>query len=128
MEEVQKLGKHFAEGPLKTCLKPQALERLHWHKNEGHTTVLISANLSFYLVPWGQSQGFSHIIASELAVDNQQRVTGKLSGPNCYGQEKVVRLQKLLGPKSNYILYAYGDSPGDKELLELADFPFFRTF
>jgi phosphoserine phosphatase len=45
---------------------------------------------------------------------------------NCFGPEKVARLTKLLGPKNQYTLYAYGDSRGDRELLELADFKYYR--
>lgn len=37
-------------------------------------------------------------------------------------------MQEYLGPDKEYQLYVYGDSRGDKEVLELADFPFYRKF
>ena len=45
-------------------------------------------------------------------------------GKNCWGTEKVRRLQELVGSKEGYVLYAYGDTRGDRELLEYADHPF----
>jgi phosphoserine phosphatase len=69
-----------------------------------------------------------YVLASELAIDSQNCITGKLQGKNCWGEEKVAQLNELFGSKDNYILYAYGNSRGDKELLELADYPFYRTF
>jgi phosphoserine phosphatase len=58
----------------------------------------------------------------------QGLITGKLTGFNCWGAEKVNRLLNALGPKSSFYLYAYGDSEGDQALLNLADQAFFRIF
>lgn len=67
------------------------------------------------------------VLASKLET-NQQTITGKLQGNNCRGKEKVKRLQEIFGDKNNYFLYAYGDSLGDKELLEYADVSFYKPF
>lgn len=45
-------------------------------------------------------------------------LTGKFATPNCYGMEKVVRLKKEI---EDYSLTVYGDSRGDKELMEIAN-------
>jgi phosphoserine phosphatase len=42
--------------------------------------------------------------------------------------EKVNRLNSLLGELTEYRLYVYGDSSGDKEMLAIADKPYYRTF
>lgn len=124
--EVESFGKVFAEGTLESLLNVKAMDKFKWHKSQGHTCVLISANLSFYLFPWAQNAGFDHAITSCAAINEKGRITGKLEGLNCYGPEKVKRLKELMGDKSNYTLYAYGDSQGDAELLNYADFPFYR--
>ena len=72
--------------------------------------------------------GFDEIITSECQFDDRRILTGKLRGLNCWGPEKVRRLNEKMGPRDQYTLYAYGDSQGDRELLAFADFPFFRTF
>ncbi|MCW8829046.1 MAG: HAD-IB family hydrolase, partial [Gammaproteobacteria bacterium] len=51
---------------------------------------------------------------------------GCYDGENCYGAEKIRRLQSLLGERAGYDLYAYGDSRGDRELLALADHAYYK--
>lgn len=127
IQELQEYGQKFAHGPLAHRLKPQALERLKWHQAQGHTCILISANLDVFLNPWGKMMGFEHIITTRVNAPNGF-VNGKLVGKNVWGPEKARRLIELLGPKSGYELYAYGDSRGDRELLALADHPHYRGF
>ncbi len=124
--EFNRLGEAFASGPLDRHLKPEAMERLKWHQDQGHRCILISASLDTYLTPWAKRHGFSDVIASEAAVEKGV-VTGRLKGLNCWGPEKTRRLKELLG-QAPYELYAYGNSRGDKELLEMADRPFFKCF
>ncbi len=126
IEEIRKLGKDFAYGKLNRLVKPEGLERLQWHLNQGHRCILISASLDIYLHPWANYTGFQDVISSRLESDNKGLATGKLIGKNCRGSEKVRRLLELVGPRENFCLYAYGDSEGDKELLEIADFPYYR--
>jgi phosphoserine phosphatase len=49
-------------------------------------------------------------------------------GNNCRGAEKLSRLKELLGGWDGYQIYAYGNSAGDREMLQAADFPFYRCF
>jgi phosphatidylglycerophosphatase C len=128
LSEIEQMGKAFASHQLMNLIRPQGWERFQWHKNQGHTCILISANMSFFLSPFGASEGFDAVIASQAETDSIGQITGKLIGLNCYGQEKVRRLEQFLGKRSDYVLYAYGDSKGDKELLAFADHPFYRTF
>jgi len=53
-------------------------------------------------------------------------LTGKLIGQNCRGVEKAVRIQKWCqdsGMTPKDLVYAYGDSSGDVQLLELFSHP-----
>ncbi|WP_059360450.1 HAD family hydrolase [Parachlamydia acanthamoebae] len=128
IEKVAELGRAFAEQILDSKIRPKGAEKIQWHLAQGHRCVLVSANLEIYLRPWALAHGFSDIVASELELTQNKRITGQLAGKNCWGPEKTKRLEQLLGPKEGYVLYAYGDSRGDQELLELADYPFYRTF
>jgi phosphoserine phosphatase len=56
------------------------------------------------------------------------RLTGRFLTKNCYGQEKVRRVTQVLPKRDNYILVAYGDSRGDKELLDYADVRHYKPF
>lgn len=122
LAKVELPGEKFAKEKLPLLIRKDAYQRLKSHQAEGHICVLISANLSFYLEPWGKQEGLDSVLTSRLEVKNQV-ITGKLQGKNCWGEEKVRRLEEVYGPKEGYILYAYGDSRGDQELLELADYP-----
>jgi phosphatidylglycerophosphatase C len=127
-EDLQALGQQYANHRLDYSLKPQAMQRLAWHQAQGHRCILVSASLEFYLKPWALRHGFEAVLASLLELTPTGHLTGKLIGLNCWGPEKIRRLVEYLGPKENYRLYVYGDSRGDRELLEYADYPFYRTF
>lgn len=127
LEQVQNLGKAFAKEKLDKLIKPEALARLLWHLSFGHRCILISANLDVYLEPWAKNAGFDDIICSQCEVSPQGTLTGRLQGANCWGPEKLRRLNELLGPREGYTLYAYGDSRGDQELLSIADYAYYCT-
>lgn len=121
------VGANFARERLPALVRPEAIARLNWHREQRHRCVLVSASLQLYLQPWANAVGFDHVIGSELELRSGRFVTGRLAGGNCHGAEKLRRLQQLLGPRSGYYLYAYGDSRGDSELLAAADSAYFRT-
>jgi len=128
IETLRSEGKKFAKGPLKKIVKQDALDELKKQQAQGARCILVSANLDVYLDEFAKLYGFHDCIASKVDFDGQGLVTGYLQGLNCREIEKVRRLEQLLGPRDDYILYAYGDSDGDKEMLEFADFPFYRKF
>ena len=67
--------------------------------------------------------GFDHVIAVGLESDADGTLTGELAGPNVRGPEKAVRLRRWLGDDRPEMLWAYGNSSGDTELLAMADVP-----
>jgi phosphatidylglycerophosphatase C len=126
MDELQQVGESFAVRIMPGLLRQESLHRFAWHKRQGHRCVVISASLELYVRPWAQKAGFDDVIATRLESQGDGHVTGKLSGSNCYGIEKVRRLEALLGARNSYSLHAYGDSRGDTELLAFADYPYYR--
>jgi phosphatidylglycerophosphatase C len=102
--------------------------RLDWHRRAGHQIVIVSASPTLYVEPTGRRLGVDAVLATELEVGSDERLTGKLSGRNCRGDEKATRLRAWLEaswpaavdhPRPR--LWAYGDSRGDTQMLELAD-------
>lgn len=124
-QKLSEQAEMFSYISLSHFLRPEALKRLHWHQGKNHHCILVSAGLELYLKPWADTMGLE-VSATRLQVHNG-RVNGKIDGKNCYGPEKVKRLLDRFGPKESFKLYAYGDSEGDRELLALADYPFYRT-
>jgi len=125
-EKLCELGATFAKRRLNYHVKPEALRRIEWHQSQGHRCILVSAAVDAYIEPWGRSVGFDDVLCSVVEVDDRGCVTGALNGLNCRGPEKTRRLEQLLGARSGYTLYAYGDSKGDMEMLASADYPFYR--
>ncbi len=102
-------------------LRSDGTARIRWHQTRGHEVVLVSASLTAYLAPLARRLGIDAVLATRLEVDTTSgRLTGRLSGPNVRGPEKVVRLQQWLDGADTE-LWAYGDSSGDNELLARAD-------
>ena len=108
-------------------IRPAAIERVNWHKKQGHRLVMVSASLDLYLKPIAEKLGFHDLLCTMLSVNNHL-FDGQLLGGNCRGTEKVRRLETLQGPLSEYELFAYGDSAGDREMLAVATHPHYRVF
>lgn len=126
MDVLRERAELFAATGLPRLIRQEALRRLGWHKRHGHRCVVISASLELYVKPWAISAGFDDVIATHIEILPDGRTTGRLAGPNCFGIEKVRQLEALLGGRSRYTLYAYGDSRGDKELLAAADHGYYQ--
>lgn len=113
-------------------LRVDAVNRIEWHRAQGHRLVLVSSTLDLYLAIVARDLGFDDLLCTRLAVargaDGVERFTGGLDGADCTGAEKLRRLQALVGDLGDVDLHAYGDSAGDRELLAAADHAHFRPF
>ncbi|MEM1170759.1 MAG: HAD family hydrolase [Cyanobacteria bacterium P01_H01_bin.35] len=126
-KQLNQIGEQFAVQQIPKLLRPEGIQRLQWHQNQGHLTILVSASLEIYLFPWTKKMSFNQVIGTRLETDSGV-VTGRILGKNCYGSEKVERLKAILGNLNQYCIYAYGDSRGDRQLLDIANYPYYRTF
>lgn len=112
-------------------LRPAALERIEWHRAQGHVLVLASASVDLYVEPLARALGFEHVACTRPALaagPSGARYDGHLAGEDCTGAAKVRCLEAMLGPLSRVELHAYGDSRGDRELLAVAQHPHWRPF
>ncbi len=123
--DVDAAGEAFATVLAQSWLRPDTLARLRWHQESEHEIVLVSASFTAYLLPLARHLGADAVLGTELAVDHDGLLTGRLAGVNCRGAEKVRRLHAWLGERhgdrANVEIWAYGDSLGDRELLADAD-------
>lgn len=117
----------FSLQSIPAMLRNAAIARLQFHRAQGHTIIILSASLEAWIRPWAESAGIEHVLGSQPAIANEL-ITGGLLGQNCHGAEKVRRLSELFPDRSSYTLYAYGDSHGDRQLLDFADYAYYRRF
>lgn len=104
-------------------LRDDVVERLRWHKANEHRVVVVSASFDAYVRPVAEHLGADAVLATRWDVDTcSGLLTGGLDGPNVRGHEKALRLQDWCNGGSR-VGFAYGDSPGDAEMLAMADHP-----
>lgn len=123
---LENKAKNFALTKLHKYIKPVIYAKIEWHREHGHDLYLVSANLGIYLRYWAALHKIERVIATELEVDHEKYMTGKLASRNCYGEQKIIRLEKYLREnnlKYDYS-YGYGNSAGDYELLQYVDEPY----
>ena len=121
-----KVANEYSLVHIDKIVRPKAIEKINWHKNQGHKVVVVSASIEFWLRPWCEKNGLE-LIATKLEIKDDI-VTGKLLTKNCYGIEKVNRIKELYNLEKYDYIYAYGDSSGDKQMLELAHEKFYKPF
>jgi phosphatidylglycerophosphatase C len=126
-ELIDSAAERFSRIVLENWLREETVATLKRHQQQGHRTGIVSASYGHYLRPIGEVLGVDFVIASELEIGTDRRATGRLIEGNCRGPEKSRRLKNWL--RENHLesvaLYAYGDSEGDRELLEMSDHPHF---
>ena len=126
-QQREHLLQHSLAHALWQRLRPEALARLDWHRREGHRLVIVSASPRCLLEPIAERLAVE-LIATETS-DPCSGAPIELRSPNCKGPEKIRRLQQWLQePLSRAELHAYGDSRGDRELLQSAAEPHWRSF
>ena len=114
------LGEEFGT-ELDMMRNEPTIQRLQEHVAKGDTVYVISASLPEWVEPWCSALGVNAVLATEIEVNDQGRITGRFKSKNCFGPEKVSRLLEKEPDRDSYVLHAYGDSRGDKELIEFAD-------
>lgn len=125
--DFQLLCENYSKEKLLKLFRKNALRKIQWHLQNRDRVVIISASIENYLAPLAKELGVE-VLATKLEFSEKNVFTGKYSGKNCYGSEKVARLRSLLRPEEFKEIHAYGDSKGDKEMLKLAHKAYYKPF
>lgn len=126
VEVLNRKCEEFSEKVLPSLIRPGAIQALNQYKTDNSTVAVVSASAENWVEPWCRKQGLL-CIATQLEVENG-KVTGNLCGPNCYGPEKVKRIEKQFTLKEFDEIVAYGDSSGDKEMFGIAHQYHYKPF
>lgn len=130
----------------RSLIRPKAIEALRQAQEEGARVLIVSASVENWVgrcieaalatapqhpsissPTGGGREGAITLLCTNIEVDGE-RLTGRLLGKNCYGAEKVNRIQEALPQREGYELIAFGDSRGDKEMLDYADERHYKPF
>lgn len=119
----------FYQKYLKPNLSVPAVERLKWHQEQGHHTVLLTGSIAYYLKPVIRELQIGHLLCTYLEVSPEGVLTGRSLGPVCVGETKVKKALDL-AEKLDVDLsrsFAYGNSHLDIPILEQVGHPIMVT-
>lgn len=123
---LNKHAEEFSNKKLPRIVKESALNKIHWHKQKGHKVIVVSASFECYLKHWCDSLQID-LLGTKAEIKNG-KITGRFATKNCYGDEKVRRLEQALDLEGYDYIYAYGDSKGDNGLKRIANEFHYRNF
>jgi len=117
--ELIKFGIEYSDKRLPEILSHEAISRIHFHRKRNDKLVIVSASPTYWFRDWCIKQGFTAVIGTQLE-KKDGKMTGKIIGKNCFGEEKLCRLTEEICLRHYNYIYAYGDSKGDLEILNFA--------
>lgn len=125
-------------------LRPAARSFINTVRSEAYAMAIVSASIDNWVRPFAEmylqsdnAQDKSQdnkpalpiiVLGTKVEVDAAGCLTGRFATPNCYGPEKVRRIEAVWPHREQYDVSAFGDSRGDKEMLAYADQGYFKPF
>lgn len=116
----------FSTNVLPSLIRRGAQATIDRYKSENATIAVVSASAENWVKPWCDLHGLV-CLATRLET-NGEIITGRINGRNCYGDEKVCRITEHFNITSFRRIIAYGDSTGDKQMMELAHEGHYKPF
>ncbi|MEQ8245883.1 HAD family hydrolase [Fulvivirga sp.] len=126
VEDMKNVSADFSAKIIPRLLRSRAMDQIKKHQDNGDDIYLVSASAEDWLKPWCNQIGIK-LIGTRLEIIDE-KITGRIDGNNCYGQEKVERVKAEIDISKYSEIYVYGDSRGDKEMLALAHYPHYKYF
>lgn len=125
-EDVAQRSRAFVVERLMPRGRALTLERLRAHRALGHDVVVVSASPQLYVDVVAEELSAQGALGTRLAIGPGGQLTGGYSGRNCRGEEKVRRLHDWIAGRHYErapVLYAYGNSRGDRRMLRESNHP-----
>lgn len=125
-DQFKSIADQYSTEEIDKIVRATAIKKIQWHKAQEHKVVIVSASIESWLKKWCEKQGID-LIATRLEVKNG-KITGQFETKNCYAIEKVNRIKERYNLSNYDYIYAYGDSSGDKQMLNLAHKSYYKPF
>lgn len=107
-------------------LDPTLFEQLKMHRKLGHKVILVSATIDLYLEMIANTLSIE-LLCSKVEIKNR-KLTGKYLTPDCSCLQKKLRILEAINLVDYEMIYAYGNSEEDKEMLSLAQHSYMVGF
>lgn len=127
-EEVFKdFSTRFAQAK-SSLMRPAGVEKIRSLLQDDCQVVVVSASVENWVRPFfGDLSDAIQFLCTRVEVKDGV-LTGRFLTKNCFGKEKVARLRTLYPDRRAIELTAYGDSRGDREMLDYANEGYYRPF
>jgi phosphatidylglycerophosphatase C len=120
-EEAETLGNTFARVWIQNELRRQTKTNIKKHQEAGDRLILATAAMDVIADPIGRTLGFDDIVSTRTHWTAEGRVSGNFDGENCYGEEKLRRVNLILGDFAPSKTLAYSDHVTDLPILLWAE-------
>ncbi len=122
---MEAIAESFARETLSENVYPQAVARIARDRAEGRRLVLATASYAFYVLPLARRLGFDDVIATLSKRDEDGAILAEIDGENCYGPEKLRRVEAWAAEQDIDLASAdirfYSDSSTDMPVFDIAD-------
>lgn len=116
----------FSKNILPSIIKPSAIREIEKLKEQNAHIVLLTASPENYLIPLCKQYKIT-LIGSRLKKCSLHFVP-EMIGENCFGAEKVKRLEEQINLSEYDVRIGYGDTYGDKPFLKLMTEVHYKPF
>lgn len=125
-ERLEARVEAFVAREVANGLRPGALDAIRRHLARGDRLILATACVDLLGEPFGRMLGFHEVVATRLMPPTAQgRLDPRLAGPNCYGAEKLRRIEECNTRQPFSVpVFAYSDHISDLDLLLRANHGF----
>jgi HAD superfamily hydrolase (TIGR01490 family) len=93
--EVQAWHARYLEEVVRPNIRPAALDLVRHHRDLGHTCVVVTGSSRFVTEPIARALGVNVLLGTEPE-ENEGRFTGRIAGPPCIGEGKIVHVDRWL--------------------------------
>ena len=125
-KKIEEKSQQFFEKYYPEIIRENAIEFIKNIDREHTESYLVTASLDIWVKPFAEK--FKMNLLATRAEFKNDIFTGNFVGNNCNGGEKVHRIKEALQGKKFDKTIAFGDTSGDKEMLEWANESHFEFF
>jgi len=122
--EMWRLAEEVFARDLASRIYPEARELIRQHQQRGDRVAILSSATQYQAEPVARELGVEHVLCTQLAVSSG-KLTGMLSGPACYGEQKLQVAQQFAKKHRNKLADCvfYSDGYEDLPLLRAVGQP-----
>ena len=125
-KKIEEQAQLFFEQNYPQLFRENALDFIKNIDRNSTESYIVSASLDIWVKPFAEE--FKMNLLATKAEFVNDKFTGNFTTPNCNGIEKVKRIQEAISDKKFDKKIAFGDTDGDKPMLNFANESHFQFF